>query len=244
MTRAAFFASTCLLVISAACSAQRAGNATPQQQSNAMPNQLTPQEERDGWRLLFDGKTTNGWRGYRMTTMPAGWEVVDGALTRVGRSRDIVTTEQYKDFDLQLEWKTNAGGNSGIFYRAVETDGPIYHSAPEYQLLDDNGHADGRNELTSAGSNYALNPVPRGVVKPVGEWNTTRIVVRGNHVEHWLNGQKVVEYEFGSADWKEGVAKSKFNEWKDYGQSPTGFIGLQGDHGWVAFRNIKIKTLK
>lgn len=188
------------------------------------------------WRTLQ-------WRGYQKTELPAGWQVIDGALTRVARGGDIVSTEQFGDFELELEWMVRAAGNSGIFFRALETTPLIYHNAPEYQVLDDAGHADGRNPLTSAGSNYGLHAAPRGVVKPAGQWNTARLLVRGNHVEHWLNGQKVVEYELHSPEWKALVAGSKFKEWPSYGQAVRGHIGLQ-DHGdWVAFRNIRIRSL-
>jgi hypothetical protein len=185
-----------------------------------------------------------GWRGYGRTAMPdSGWAVVDGAITRTGRGGDIVTTDAFRDFELALEWKVPPGGNSGVFYRALESADPIYYSAPEMQVLDDAAHADGKNPLTSAGSAYGLYAPPRGVVKPAGEWNAARLVVRGNQVEHWLNGQKVVAYELGSADWKAKVAASKFNEWKAYGTGTEGRIGLQ-DHGdRVQFRSIKLRVL-
>ncbi len=213
--------------------------------SQSAPNTLTAAERQAGWQLLFDGKSTAGWRSYKSADTPMdGWQVVDGALTRAARGAgDIITTDNYKDFELELEWKIGAGGNSGIFYRAAEGSEAIYYSAPEMQVLDDNGHADGKSELTSAGSDYGLYPAPRGVVKPVGEWNTVRIVVKGNHVEHWLNGKKIVEYELGSPDWVQRVKRSKFNQWQEYGKAVEGHIGLQ-DHGdWVAFRSIKIRRL-
>lgn len=206
-------------------------------------NTLTAAEKAAGWQLLFDGKTLEGWRGYQFGTAVKGWAVEDGALTRVGPAADIVTTRIYRNFDLTLEWKVAPGGNSGIFYRAAEGSKWIYHSAPEMQVLDDARHADGKSPLTSAGANYGLHPAPRGVVRPAGEWNQVRLLVSGNHVEHWLNGTRMVEYELGSADWKDRVAKSKFAEWPEYGQAAEGFIGLQ-DHGdWVAYRNIKIRVL-
>jgi Domain of Unknown Function (DUF1080) len=247
MVRAARIAASCLLAVSAvACSgpARTDADAMPAAETAAtMQNALTAREQQEGWRLLFDGKTLNGWRGYGMQTMPAGWSVVDGALTRTAEAGDIVTTDRFRNFDLQLEWKIAPGGNSGIFYRAIEGDGPIYHYAPEYQILDDQAHNDGRSDLTSAGANYGLHPAPRGVVKPVGEWNTTRIVVHGNHVEHWLNGQKIVDYELGSADWQQRVAKSKFNEWPSYGKATEGYIGLQEHGSEVAYRNVKLRVL-
>ncbi len=225
-----------------------AGAAAPaaaqQKASEAMLNTLTAEEEAAGWRLLFDGKTTAGWRGYKQQGMPEGWQVVDGALTRVGQAGDIVTVEQFQDFELTLEWMVEPGGNSGIFFRASEDTDWIYQNAPEMQVLDDAAHQDGLQRETAAGSNYALHPAPEGVVKPAGEWNSVRIVVRGNHVEQWMNGVKVVEYELGSADWEQRVANSKFSAWPRYGRNPRGHIGLQ-DHGdRVAFRNIKIRELK
>jgi hypothetical protein len=209
----------------------------------AAPNTLTAEEKAAGWRLLFDGRTTQGWRGYMQETLPAGWQAVDGAFTRTARAGDIITLEKFRNFDLVFDFKVNERGNSGIFYRAIEGPELIYYAAPEYQILDDERHADGRSELTSTGSNYAINPAPRGVVKPAREWNTGRILVQGNHVEHWLNGQKVVEYELGSADWAERVAKSKFRQWPEYGKAAEGHIGIQ-DHGsFVAYRNVKIRVL-
>jgi hypothetical protein len=212
------------------------------QEPAMQPNTLSQAEQQAGWRLLFDGRSTAGWRGYSQDSMPSGWQVVDGALTRVGRGRDIITTEKYRDFELLIDWKLGERGNSGIFYRGIEGPEQLYFSAPEMQVLDDAGHADGRTELTSAGSVYGLYPAPRGIVRPVGEWNTARILVRGNHVEHWLNGHRIAEYEFWSADWTKRVANSKFRQWPEYGKAAEGHIGLQ-DHGdWVAYRNIKIRT--
>ncbi|HEX6307129.1 MAG TPA: DUF1080 domain-containing protein [Longimicrobiales bacterium] len=195
------------------------------------------------WITLFDGTSTDAWRGYNREDLPAGWRAVDGALTMVEPAGDIITKEQFANFELELEWQVREGGNSGIFYRAVETSDPIYHSAPEMQVLDDARHADGASRLTAAGANYGLHPAPDGVVKPAGEWNAVRILVNGNHVEHWLNGQKIVEYELGSDDWRQRVANSKFNEWPAYGRAQRGHIGLQ-DHGdWVAYRNIRVRVL-
>ncbi len=211
---------------------------------SAVPNILTPGELSSGWRLLFDGKTTGGWRGYRSTGMPAGWRVVDGALTRVEPASDIVTEEQFRNFDLSLEWKlTTAGANSGIFYRATEGADQIYFSGPEMQVLDDDVHPDGKSQLTSAGAAYGLYPAPRGAVKPLGQWNTARIVVDNDHVVHWLNGVKMADYVLGSADWQDRVRRSKFAKWSDYGKARQGHIGLQEHGNPVAFRNIKVRVL-
>src|SRR3989442_3105585 len=132
------------------------------------PNPLTPAERAAGWRLLFDGKTTAGWRGFKMDSLPSGWQVVNGALTRVAAAGDIVTREQFRDFELSLEWNVAPGGNSGIFYRASDDDDAIYSTAPQLQELDDARHHDRQSRLTAAGSNFGLYPAPAGVVKPAG----------------------------------------------------------------------------
>lgn len=196
-----------------------------------------------GWRPLFDGKTTNGWRGYRQQAMPEGWTVVDGTLTRSGKGGDIVTVDQFGDFELALEWKIAPGGNSGIFYRVTEDDPVMWHSAPEYQVLDDAGHKGPLKPTQKCGSNYDLHPPSRDAAKPAGSWNDTRIIVQGNHVEHWLNGAKVIEYELGSAALKAAKAKSKFKDVAGWGEKIKGHILLQ-DHGdEVWYQNIRIREL-
>lgn len=230
-----------VVVAAVACSpAERA----PSQANMSQADTLTAAERDAGWRMLFDGTTTNGWRGYHMDSMPSGWQVVDGALTRVGPGADIITRDQFANFELSLEWNIAPGGNSGIMYRVTEEYDYSYKSGPEMQVLDDSGHADAQDRMTAAGSNYALYPAPAGVVKRAGEWNLARIVANGNHVEHWLNGQQVVEYELLSPDWEARVKKSKFVEWPGYGRAKQGHIALQ-DHGdRVAYRNIKIRELR
>ena len=208
------------------------------------PNSLTAAERAEGWRLLFDGRSMDAWRGYREQAMPAGWRAEDGVLTKSTPTNDIVTRDEFGDFDLRFEWKLGTGGNAGVFYRATEEYDKVYWSSTEYQLLDDPNAPDGRNPLTSAGAAYGFYPAPRGVVKPAGEWNTSRIVVRGKHVEHWLNGQKIVEYEFGSPDWQQRVQNSKFRQWPEDGKAARGHIGLQEHGSRVAFRNIKIRELR
>jgi Domain of Unknown Function (DUF1080) len=214
-------------------------------ESHPEPAMSTPEEPAAGWRPLFDGKTTAGWRGFKTKTLPAGWRVVDGALTRVAQAGDIASEEEFQDFELALEWKVAPGGNSGIFYRVSEAPELeyVWQSGPEMQVLDDARHKDGQRPETSAGACYGLYPAPRGVVRPAGEWNQVRILVQGNHVEHWLNQRKVVEYELGSPDWQERVRRSKFAEMPRYGREPRGHLALQ-DHGdWVAYRNIRIRVL-
>ena len=207
-------------------------------------NFLTDEEVADGWKLLFDGKSTECWRGYRKDSFPAGWVIKDDCLVRMGPGGDIATVDEYDDFELKLEWRICAAGNSGIFFRVDESVGWAWETGPEMQVLDNAEHYDGKNPKTSAGSNYALNAPVRDVTKPVGLFNEARIVVRGNHVEHWLNGVKVVEYELGSPEWKALVAGSKFAQWPKYGLMRKGRIVLQ-DHGdQVWYRNIKIRQLR
>ena len=207
-------------------------------------NQLTAADRAAGWRLLFDGRSLSGWRGYRSDAVPPGWRVDGGALRKDAPVPDIISTDEFGDFELELEWTIGAAGNSGIFYRGTEEYDRIYWSAPEYQLLDDLSGEDNKTRLTCAGAAYALYPSPAGHLKPVGEWNRTRIVARGPHVEHWLNGVKLVEYELWSPDWEAKVAASKFGKWPRFGRATRGHIAMQGDHaGSLAFRNIRIREL-
>jgi hypothetical protein len=208
-----------------------------------MMNALTPAEQAAGWRLLFDGRTTNGWRGYRQTSMPAGWKAVDGALTRVSAATDIVTVDEFGDFELTVEWNLSPGGNSGILYRVTEDQELSWQTAPEFQVID-NAYKEPLKPGQLAGANYDLNPPSRDATTPIGTWNATRIVARGSHVEHWLNGVKVVEYELWSDDWLKRVQASKFKDLPNYARAKRGRIALQ-DHGdRVAYRNFKIREIK
>lgn len=197
------------------------------------------------WRSLIEESSAPAWRGYKMDSLPKGWTVSNGVLSKKTSVEDIITRDQFGDFELTLDWMLSPGGNAGIFYRGTEGYDKIYWSAPEYQLLDDAKHADGKDRLTSAAAAYGLYPSPAGIVKPGGQWNTTRILVRGNHVEHWLNGQKMVEYELGSPDWTAKVKASKFVEYPNYGKAARGYIGIQGDHdGALSIRNARIRELR
>jgi hypothetical protein len=199
------------------------------------------------WVSLFDGKTLNGWRIFK--NMPNNsWEVKDGTLhckaaeDRAENKRsDLITLGEYGDFELELEWKISPKGNSGILYRATEGFDQPYLSGPEYQVIDDIGYPEKIEDWQRTGANYAMNAPQGAHPHPAGEWNSTRIVVRGNHVEHWLNGVKVVEYEFGSDDWKKRKAEGKWHDAAGYGVATKGHIDLQ-DHGNEAwYRNIRIK---
>ena len=218
-------------------SARQAG--APNAGATGAPTNAQPAE-----RALFNGQDLTGWRGYKTQTVPAGWTAQGGVLTKSKGTGDLLTTDQFGDFDLSFEWKLSRGGNAGVFYRGTEEYDHIYWSAPEYQLLDDAHHADGRSPLTSAGAAYALYPPPAGVVKPADEWNSSRILAQGNHVEHWLNGRKVVEYELKGADWEAKVKASKFKDYPSYGRATRGYIGIQGDHdGVLSLRNVRIREL-
>jgi hypothetical protein len=196
------------------------------------------------WRSLLQDHGAPGWRGWKAPGLPTGWHIASGVLSKEGAVDDLVTERNFGDFELELEWKIGRGGNSGIFYRGTREYDHIYWSGPEYQLLDDANAGDGGNRLTAAAAAYALYGPPAGIVLPFDHWNKTRIVIKGKHVEHWLNGQKVVDYELESADWKSKVAASKFAAYPHYGLATTGLIGIQGDHsGALSIRRIRIREL-
>ena len=219
------------------------------------PNTLTAEEVEAGWRLLFDGETSAGWRAYNGTAFPdTGWAVLDGSLVVGATSTDpdvpiggdIVTIEEFTDFDLRFEFRLSPVANSGVLYRVIEQPGSaIWHNAPEYQVLDDQAYIDmGTMDMNAhlTGDNYDLHSAVDRPLNPLGEWNEGRIVVQGNRVQHWLNGVRTVEYELLSPEWEALVAASKFAPYPEHGRAPVGPIGLQ-DHGrLVWYRNIRILT--
>jgi hypothetical protein len=199
----------------------------------------------DPWRVLFEGTSLDAWRGYRTASVPTGWHVVEGTLAKDTSVGDIVSKDEFDDFELELDWKIGEAGNSGIFYRGSEEYDHIYWSAPEYQLLDDIKAADNKSRLTCAGAAYALYPSPPGHLHPVGEWNRTRIVAKGAHIEHWVNGFKLLEFELWSPEWESKVAMSKFAMYPNFGRARKGHIAMQGDHaGTLAFRNIRVREIR
>ena len=221
-------------------------------------NTLTTSEEKDGWKMLWDGKTTEGWRGARLEDFPQqGWEIKNGILTVLASGGaesaaggDIVTEKLYGDFELKADFKITEGANSGIKYY-VDTDinkGPGSSIGLEYQILDDDKHPDAKlgnheGSRTVASLYDLIKADPDKPIHPVGAWNTARIISKNNHVEHWLNGTKVLEYERGSEDFRKLVSESKYAKWDRFGELEEGRILLQ-DHGnRVSFKNIKIKTL-
>ncbi len=208
-------------------------------------NQLTEAEKAAGWKLLFDGKTLDGWRSYGKPTAPThGWVVEDGCLNCVagGHGGDLITTEQFTDFDFQWDWRIPPKANNGIKYMVTEKR----PSAPghEYQMIDETIEAAQPANLSTASFYAVLAPDPKKPLNPPGQWNHSRVLVKGNHVEHWLNGAKVLEYELGSPEVKAAVAKSKFKKFPEFGDKITGPILLTEHHDAASFRNVKILELK
>jgi hypothetical protein len=198
------------------------------------------------WTVLFDGKSTAAWRGYKRDSFPEkGWAIENGALkTIVGGDRvDLITKDKYRDFELELEWRVSPAGNSGIIYLVTEDEPQTYQTGPEMQVLDDAAHRDGQNSKTSAGSLYALIAPANKKLQPVGGWNKARLLVRNGHVEHWLNGVKLLEYELGSEKLKGLIAESKFKDMPRFAQNREGHIALQHHGEEVWYRNIRIRQL-
>jgi hypothetical protein len=230
--------------------------ATQQETSESAINALTDEEKSAGWELLFDGQTLNGWKRYGADSIGPLWKVQDGVIICSGEGLSegtaniggsLMTTRQFSNFELSAEWKITPGGNSGIIYHVIEKPEykHDYETGPEFQLMDDLGwKGDPLHEAQKVGSNYDMYAAPSTKkIKPVGEWNQARIIFNNGHVEHWLNGEKTVEFEEGSVDFQERYKKSKWTEYPGWNTSKTGSISLQ-DHGAnVYFRNIKIRAL-
>lgn len=209
---------------------------------------LTSAASAQEWTVLFDGKSTDQLRGYKMEGFPdKGWKVEAGALKTIvgGKEVDLITKDKFQNFEFEVEWKTSPGGNSGIIYNVLEEPSQSYETGPEMQVLDDDKHPDGKTPKTSAGALYALiAPSAEKKLKPVGEWNQARLVIKNKHVEHWLNGVKIVEYEWGSDELKALIAKSKFKDMPLFAKSTVGgHIALQHHGQEVWYRNLKIRKL-
>ncbi len=211
-------------------------------------NTLSAAEKKEGWTLLFDGTTTGGWRGFKKDAFPAagsGWAVRDGMLEHeAGKGGgDIVTAEQYQDFEFACDWRAAPGGNSGIMYRCTEDKNYPWETGPECQILDDTRHTDGKTPTRRAGTLYDVVACSADVARPAGEWNRAMIRVKGTRIEHWLNGFKVVDIDLNSEEYKKAHAASKWPGMPDYAKRAKGHIALQ-DHGdLVSFRNIKVRRL-
>lgn len=218
------------------------------------PNTLTQTEKSEGWKLLFDGKTTNGWRNFKSDKISPAWKVSGGALTldvtmkdgkRVEAGGDIVTEGEYENYELSLEWKIQACGNSGVIFNVKEGDGYnyVWKTGPEMQVLDNTCHPDAKIIKHRAGDLYDLISCKKETVKPAGGWNVAKIVSHQGRYEFWLNGEKTVEFTMHTPEWNQLVAGSKFKDMPDFGKFTSGRISLQ-DHGdQVWYRSIKIKEL-
>ena len=205
-------------------------------------NTLTAAEKAAGWTLLFDGKSTAGWKGFKTATPDRGWTVVAGAIGPDPKtSKDLVTKGTYENFDLTFDWKISKKGNSGVMFHVIDVGDETYESGPEYQLLD---NSRGEPPLERAGALFALVAPSKDVTAPVGQWNHSRLLVDHGRVQHWLNGVLVTEYEIGSPDFKARVDHSKFRQWPQFATGKTGYIALQNHGDAVAFENLKIKVLK
>lgn len=221
------------------------GNEESAEDASPMAEGASPEEEPKEWTLLLEGNTLEHWEMYNQGEIK-GWELIDGELHSSGagwdKDEDIVTKQEYENFELYLEWKITPENSSGIFFHVQRGDHPIYEAAPEYQVMDDEGWPQELKPNQKTAGNYAMHAPQGAQVKPVGEWNTTRIIVNDPHVEHWLNGVKVVEYEKGSDDWLARKAADKWAGVPQYGAAKSGHIGLQ-NAGKVVYRNIKIREL-
>ncbi len=195
------------------------------------------------WQTLFDGGDLKAWTTFGKPEAAIAWKVEAGVLAGNKGAGNLATRETYADFELELEWRISAGGNSGIMFRVDPKAARPPMSGPEIQILDDARHKDGKSALTAAGALYAMYAPAKPAAKPVGEWNTTRLKVQGARVQHWLNGELVVDAQIGSAEWEQRKAASKFAKFPEYGRAAAGVILLQ-DHGDpVWFRSIRIRRL-
>jgi hypothetical protein len=206
----------------------------------------------DDWIVLFNGHNLDGWHTYNEAAPRAAWIVEDGAIvldvdeaTNDETGGDLISDAEFENFELELEWKISPGGNSGIFFGVRELPELVhgYDTGLEMQVLDNALHNDGKTPITSAGACYGLYAPAADATRPVGEYNQVRIIRRDNHVEYWLNGQRVVSYEIGSDDWATRIAGSKFADWEHFAKYPLGRIGLQDHTDRVWYRNIRIRRL-
>ncbi len=212
-------------------------------------NVLSEDEIKDSWQLLFDGKSLDKWRDFKKSNIESGWIVDNGKLVALGKGADtngdIITKEEFSNFDLKLEWNISKGGNSGIFYGVQEGGFEIaYQSGPEYQLIDDINFPEKLEEWQKCGADYAMYPANnKKKLKEIGEWNSSEIIVKDSLVQYWLNDEKIVEFKRWTQDWKRRVSEGKWKDYPSYGIFKEGHIGLQ-DHGYkISFRDIKIKKL-
>lgn len=209
-------------------------------------NTLSEEEKKEDWILLFDGSTMNGWRSFKNRESD-GWDVKNGELyckeEGVKKRADLITNNKYENYELLIDWKIAPKKNSGIIYMVTEENSASFESGPEYQLIDDIGYPAKLSDKQLSGANYDMHAPTAKVAKPAGEFNQTKIVINKGHVEHWLNGTKVVDYQLWTPEWEQLKANSKWKDVKPYGMSKSGHIALQDHGGGVAFKNIKLKPL-
>lgn len=238
-----------LTLLSGACS-QSSDSKTAAEAETAQTETAASATE-DEWIELFDGKSLAGWHGYNKTGEVSNWTVEDGALVCLGAAKDahggdIVTDQKFDNFELTWDWKVDKGSNSGVMYHVVEDPKykAPYETGPEYQIIDDIGFPEKLEDWQQAGANYGMQVAnEKKKLKPVGEWNSSKIVYNKGHVEHWLNGEKIVEFEDNTPEWNKEKTEGKWKDYPDYATAKSGAIALQ-DHGNKAyFKNIKIKQL-
>jgi len=212
--------------------------------SATQADELTKEEKSQGWVSLFDGKTLKGWRNYKGEGVKDGWKVVDGTMQHTKKGGDLITENQYENYELKLEWKISEGGNSGIFFGVQESQPKIYFTGIEMQILDNEKHQDAKDPSHRAGACYALYKSVDSAVGKVGTWNKVRVLKEGDHYQFFLNGTKTADFKSESKDFKKLVANSKFKKWPAFATHLKGHIGLQ-DHGdVVSFRNLKIRVIE
>jgi len=214
-------------------------------------NSLSAAEKKAGWKLLFNGVNTSGWKGYNRDTVPAEWKISDGVISfnpandADNRPKDLVSKQTFKDFDLSLEWKISQNGNSGVLFNVVENKAfpEPYMSGFEMQILDNDGHPDGKITKHRAGDLYDLVKSSSEPVKPVGQWNHIEVVSKHGHYTFFMNGVKINEFQMHDATWNKLVAGSKFKQWPEFGKASSGKIVLQAHGNLVFFRAVKIRKL-
>jgi hypothetical protein len=240
-----------MAIFFSACSTQKSETTsdTTAVAATETANTLTEQQKADGWKLLFDGQTMNGWTIFKGKENDT-WEVVDGTLhcklpgdSVATKRADLRTVDEYENFEFAFDFKIGPAQNSGVMYRVTEEYDLPYATGPEYQVTDDVGYPGGTKTKEQTSEVYAMYAAENKKMNPPGEWNSAKIVVNGSHVEHWLNGNKVLEYELWSDDWKKRVAESKWKEFPGYGLPKKGYLDLQDHSGEVWYRNLMIKVL-